>query len=150
MKSAIRVMEVALVVWVTAMFSLAPTPQEKAWSTLNRGLENKTWEKRAKAATVLGELKGDKKAERWQLPALKDDRGEVRSAAAQALGEMGAKSAIPNLMGMMNDKEPAVILAASRALIALGDDRGYDAFYAFLLEKPRPAPGWPSRRKAVA
>jgi HEAT repeat protein len=117
---------------MVAKFSVAQTAQENAWSTLVGGLNNTGWEKRAKAVAVLGELPADKKAEEAALAALKDDRPEVRSAAAQALGEKDAKSAIPQLTEMFSDPEPSVILAAARSLIALGDNRGYNAFYAVL------------------
>jgi HEAT repeat protein len=149
MRSAIRVMEVALVVWVTTIFSLAQTPQENAWSTLNSGLENKSWEKRAKAVAVLGELTEDKKAEEAAIAALQDQREEVRGAACQALGEMGTKSAIPLLIGMKDDKEPAVILAASRALITLGDHRGYNAFYAVLTGETKTGTSLTDQQKKV-
>lgn len=149
MKSALHVMEVALVVCVTAMFSLAQTPQENAWSTLNGGLDNKSWEKRAKAVAVLGELTGDRKAEEAAIAALNDEKEEVRGGAAQALGEMGAKSAIPQLIEMRNDKEPAVILAASRALIALGDNLGYNAFYAVLTGESKTGTSLTDQQKKV-
>jgi HEAT repeat protein len=125
-------MRISLIVCLLTTFSIAQTPQENAWTTLDGGLINKSWEKRVKAVSVLGELTGDEKAEEAALTALKDDRAEVRGAAAQSLGEMGAKSAIPQLMATISDKEPAVILAAARSLITLGDDRGYNAFYAVL------------------
>lgn len=132
MKSPLRVMRISLIVCLLTTFSIAQTPQENAWTTLDGGLINKSWEKRVKAVSVLGELTGDEKAEEVALTALKDDRAEVRGAAAQSLGEMGAKSAIPQLMATISDKEPAVILAAARSLITLGDNRGYNAFYAVL------------------
>jgi len=132
MKSALRAVSVTLVVCMTALLSVAQTPQEDAWVTLNNGLTNKSWEKRVRTVALLGELTGNKKAEAEAITALKDDKEEVRGAAAQALGEMGAKSAIPQLMGMISDQEPAVILAAARSLITLGDDRGYNPFYAVL------------------
>jgi len=125
-------MRISLIVCLLTTFSIAQTPQENAWTTLDGGLINKSWEKRVKAVSVLGELTGDEKAEEVALTALKDDRAEVRGAAAQSLGEMGAKSAIPQLMATISDKEPAVILAAARSLITLGDNRGYNAFYAVL------------------
>ena len=131
MKSALRA-SVVMIVCTIAMLSVAQTPQEDAWSALNSGLTDKSWEKRVRAVALLGELPGDKKAEAAAITALKDERGDVRGAAAQALGEMGAKSAIPQLMDMISDKEPAVILAAAHSLITLGDNRGYNAFYAVL------------------
>ncbi len=132
MKLLWRAIRVGLVVGLLAMFSVAETPRENAWTTLDSGLANKSWDKRSKAVSVLGELTGDKKAEEAAITALQDGRAEVRGAAAQSLGEMGAKSAIPRLLEMTSDKEPAVILAAARSLITLGDDRGYNAFYAVL------------------
>ncbi len=148
MKSALHAMEVALVVCVT-IFSLAQTPQENAWSALNSGLENKSWEKRAKAVAVLGKLSEDEKAEEAAIAALQDQREEVRGAACQALGEIGAKSAIPNLIEMKDDKEPAVILAASRALITLGDDRGYNAFYAVLTGETKTGTSLTDQQKKI-
>ncbi len=41
---------------------------------------------------------------------------------------MKAKSAIPQLIELINDKEPSVIMAAAHALIALGDNRGYNVY----------------------
>ena len=132
MRSPLRVIRVSLVACLLPMFAAAQTPQENAWTTLNSGLTNNSWEKRVKAVSVLGELTGDKKAEAAAITALKDDKEDVRRAAAQSLGEMGTKSAIPQLLEMTSDKEPSVILAAARALITLGDDRGYNPFYAVL------------------
>ncbi len=132
MKSALRRISVVLIVSLLATFCVAQTPQENAWTVLDGGLTNKSWEKRARAAGVLGELTGDKKAEDAALDALKDDKEDVRGAAAQALGEMGAKSAIPQLLNMINDKEPSVILAAAHSLITLGDNAGYNVYYAVL------------------
>ena len=132
MKSAFRAISVGMVVCTIVMLSFGQTPQEEAWSALNSGLTDKSWEKRVRAVALLGELPGDKKAEAAAITALKDERDEVRGAASQALGEMGAKSAIPQLMERISDKEPAVILAAAHSLITLGDNRGYNAFYAVL------------------
>src|SRR5271166_6392924 len=132
MKSAPRAISVAMIVCMITTFSVAQTPQEDAWSVLNGGLTNKAWEKRVKAVRVLGELTGNAKAEEAALTALKDEKEDVRAAAAQALGDMGAKSAIPQLLDMLNDTEPLVILAAAHSLISLGDNRGYSVYYAVL------------------
>jgi HEAT repeat protein len=132
MRSPLPVIRVSLIACLLPVFAVAQTPQENAWTTLNGGLTNSSWEKRVKAVSVLGELTGDKKAEAAAITALKDDKEDVRRAAAQSLGEMGTKSAIPQLLEMTRDKEPSVILAAARALITLGDDRGYNQFYAVL------------------
>ena len=132
MKLALRAISAALLLSTFVQVCIAQAPEENAWSTLNGGLTNKDWEKRARAVAVLGELTGNKKAEEAAITALKDDKEQVRGSAAQALGEMGAKTAVPQLMEMMRDKEPSVILTAAHSLIALGDNRGYNAFYAVL------------------
>ena len=107
-------------------------PKEQAWSVLNAGLTNTNMDKRKKAVAELGLLPGDPQAEKAALTALKDDKPEVRVAAAQALGDMGAKSAKPQLVEAIHDTDVGVILTAAHALITLGDDRGYNVFYAVL------------------
>src|SRR5262249_30623776 len=59
---------------------------------------------------------------------------EVRAAAADALGQMKAKSAAPKLEKIIvgGEKEVSVILACAHSLILLGDNRGYNVYYAIL------------------
>ncbi|MFL6449661.1 MAG: HEAT repeat domain-containing protein [Bryobacteraceae bacterium] len=132
MRSPLPVIRASTLACLLGTFTLAQVPQENAWTTLNGGLNNKSWEKGVKAVSVLGELTGDKKAKAAAISALKDDKEDVRRSAAQSLGEIGAKSAIPQLIETTRDKDPSVILAAARALVTLGDERGYNAFYAVL------------------
>ncbi|HYV75218.1 MAG TPA: HEAT repeat domain-containing protein [Candidatus Binatia bacterium] len=110
----------------------AETTKDKAWSVLYSGLRENSVDKRTTAVQVLGLLPGDPKAEEAALKALSDEKPEVRAAAAKALGDMKAKNAIPRLMGMYNDKDPGVIMASGKALIVLGDERGYNVYYAIL------------------
>jgi HEAT repeat protein len=107
-------------------------PKAQAWSVLYAGLSDKSTDKRSTAVQVLGLLPGDAQAEKAAVDALADSRPEVRAAAAQALGDMKAKGAAPKLVEMFNDKEPAVIMAAAHALIELGDNRGFNVYYAIL------------------
>lgn len=107
-------------------------PKEQAWSVLNAGLTNSNLDKRKKAVAELGLLPGDPKAEAAAITALKDEKPEVRGAAAQALGDMGAKSATPQLVAMIHDTDVGVILTAAHALVQFGDERGYNIFYAVL------------------
>ena len=79
-----------------------------------------------------GSVPGPPQAEEAALTALKDEKEGVRSAAAQALGDMGAKSAKTQLLEALNDKEPSVIIAAGHSLVVLGDEKGYGVFYAIL------------------
>ncbi len=117
---------------VTPRPASAETPKDKAWAVLYTGLADNSTDKRTTAVQVLGLLQDDPKATEAALKALKDDKPEVRAAAAQSLGDMKAKSAIPQLVDLVNDKEPSVIMAAAHSLIALGDNRGYNVYYAIL------------------
>jgi HEAT repeat protein len=118
---------------VAAQQTPAPqNPKEQAWSVLNNGLTNSNTDKRTRAVRELGLLIGNQEAKDAAVIALKDPKPEVRAAAAQALGEMDARSAKPQLLAAFNDDDPAVILAAAHSLIVLGDDRGYGVFYAVL------------------
>jgi len=120
----------------TQASSAAPTPpqnpKDQAWSVLNGGLTNSSLDKRRKAVAELGLLPDDSKAEIAALNALKDEKPEVRGAAAQALGDMGTKSAAPQLIEAIHDTDVGVILTAAHALVQLGDERGYNVFYAVL------------------
>ena len=107
-------------------------PKAQAWSVLYTGLGESSTDKRTTAVQVLGLLPDDPKATEASLKALKDDKPEVRAAAAQSLGDMKAKSAIPQLTEMFDDKDAGVIMASARAMIAMGDKRGYNVYYAIL------------------
>src|SRR5271165_2235456 len=99
MNPTFRALRLIVLVSTLATFSVAQvppaqTPLEDAWTVLDSGLTNKNVDKRVRAVAVLGGLTENKKAEKSAITALQDDRYEVRGAAAQALGDMGAKSAI--------------------------------------------------------
>jgi HEAT repeat protein len=124
-----------------APMSFAQTPREQAWTVLKQGLDNSNIEKRTRAVGDLGLLPDDAQALDAGRTALKDPKPEVRAAAAQALGEMGAKSATPQLKEALMDSDPSVILAAGHALLALHNDDGYDVFYAVLTGQEKPNSG---------
>lgn len=108
-------------------------PLDSAWTVLNTELEDSNNDLRARATRILGELDGDEKAEKAALNALQNDKqASVRAAGAQALGEMGAKNAKEQLHAAFQDEDPSVIIAAAHSLIQLGDDRGYNVYYAIL------------------
>jgi HEAT repeat protein len=105
---------------------------DKAWSTLQAGLAEKG-DDRIVAIRVLGLLEHNPKAAETATTALADEKAEVRAAAADALGQMHAKSAVPKLKEIVKtDKDPGVVIAAARSLIALGDPLGYAVYYAVL------------------
>jgi HEAT repeat protein len=96
------------------------TPQQTAWTVLNSGLQDNNADLRTRATRVLGELQGNTKAEDAALTALSSDKQpQVRAAAAQALGEMGAQDAKGQLYAAFKDTDPSVIIAAAHALIQL-------------------------------
>ena len=64
--------------------------------------------------------------------ALTDEKPEVRSSAAAALGAMHSKASIAKLREAADDQDPSVALAAAHALIALKDDSGYEVYYEVL------------------
>ncbi len=137
MMSSLRFMALTVVLCAGAMLSAQQTPtsqspKEQAWSVLNNGLTNSNTEKRTRAVRELGLLIGNQEAKDAAVIALKDPKPEVRAAAAQALGDMEARSAKPQLVAAFDDTDPSVILAAAHSLIVLGDDQGYGVFYAVL------------------
>jgi HEAT repeat protein len=92
------------------------TPAERAWLILQEGLANKRAEKRANAVHALRLLPNNPRAQKMAERALGDQSPKVRAAAARALGRMGAVSSVAKLKAVLNDKEPAVVLAAARSL----------------------------------
>jgi HEAT repeat protein len=137
MRSPLRFISLSVLLCAVAMLSAQQTPppqppKEQAWTVLNSGLTNSNTDKRTRAVRELGLLIGSQQALDAAVIALKDPKPEVRAAAAQALGDMDARSAKPQLVATFDDPDPAVILAAAHSLIVLGDDRGYGVFYAVL------------------
>jgi HEAT repeat protein len=137
MRSSLRFIGLGMLICAGAVVAVQQTPapqnpKEQAWSVLNNGLTNSNTDKRTRAVRELGLLIGNQEAKDAAVIALKDPKPEVRAAAAQALGEMDARSAKPQLLAAFNDDDPAVILAAAHSLVVLGDNRGYGVFYAVL------------------
>jgi HEAT repeat protein len=123
--------------------SVSPTPAERAWLILQQGLANKRAEKRANAVHALRLLPNNPRAQKMAESALADRSPEVRAVAARALGRMGALSSVPKLKAVLNDKEPAVVLAAARSLFLLGDREGaYEIDYEVLIGERKGANGF--------
>ena len=104
-----------------APFPESQAPTERAWLILQQGLANKRAAKRANAVGALRLLPNDPRAQKMAENALADQNPNVRKAAAKALGPMGAVSSAPKLKAVLDDKAPAVILAAAHSLFLLGD-----------------------------
>jgi len=116
-------------------------PGEKAWGILRDGLKDDSADKRAKAVRALGLLPGNTEAEKAAINALQDKKPNVRMAAAAALGSMQARHANLELEGILQDSEPAVVLAAANSLLLLHDDVGYDIYYDVLTGERRASKG---------
>jgi len=105
----------------------------RAWQILHSGLVFDGTEKRTKAVSALGVLKGNAEAEKLATTALKDEKADVRAAAATALGAMHAVRAKAPLEAALDDSEPAVVLAAANSLLLLKDTNfAYDVYYGVL------------------
>lgn len=124
-------------------------PKLQAWAILDDGVANSSYEKRAKAVQVLGLIKDDPEAEKLALKALSDERPEVRAAAAAALGDMGAKDSAPELYKLFHDTDITVIMAAARSLLDLGDNRGYNVYYAILTGETKTGTGLLDQQKKM-
>lgn len=113
--------------------ALCQTQLDQAWTTLQAGAENKSTEVRVSTMRVMQLIPGDAKGLTMAEKGLKDKEPEVRGAAALSLGAMQSKSALPALEATAKtDPEGAVVMAAAKALITLGNERGYEVYYAVL------------------
>lgn len=108
-------------------------PREEAWHILKIGAANKSTDRRVDAIGVLGLVPNNAEARHLAEAALDDSEINVRVAAANALGEMGARTSIPLLKKRIHVEEnTGVVLACAKALLTLKDDAGYEVYYAVL------------------
>jgi HEAT repeat protein len=93
------------------------------------------------ATQALGLLPQNQKARAMAEKALSDERGEVRAAAAEALGLIGDKKSAPKLVNACKDKEASVVFSAANALYVLGDPAAFQVFYAVLTGEKKSGEG---------
>jgi HEAT repeat protein len=108
-----------------------PVP-DRAWNLLDAGLQEQSTFKRTIAVRVLSLMPGEDRSLRLSLHALKDNKSQVRAAAAYALGELHDKSAITPLEKTLADKDTSVVIASANALLKFKDPAAYKIFYAVL------------------
>ena len=108
----------------------AQTPSDRGWAILSEGAKDKSHEKRAKAIHALALIPQNARAQTMAEAALADEREEVRAAAAESLGTMGAKSSAPKLKAAIHNNPASVVFAATNALFTLGDPDAYRVYYA--------------------
>ena len=129
----LRTIPLILLCFAAVVPAFSQDPSDKAWTVLQAGLSNSNTDNRTVATRLLGGLPNNQKAQEQALKALADNRPEVRAAAAEALGTMQAKSAIPQLQDLCRtDKDAGVVISCARALVNLGDPLGFNIYYAVL------------------
>jgi HEAT repeat protein len=144
-------------VLILATFLIAPallpaadpsTPKAltaRAWVILHEGVTNKSAAKRANAIHALRLLPNNPTAQKIVEDALTDSNPTVRAAAARTLGLMKAVSSYPKLKALLDDKEPAVVLAAAHSLFLLGHpEEAYQIDYEVLIGERKGAKGFVS------
>ena len=142
-RTLLTVSILATLLAAAAPLPVSQTPTEKAWLILQQGLANKRAEKRANAVHALRLLTNNPRAQEMAEHALADQNPKVRATAARALGPMGAASSLPKLKALLNDKEPAVVLATAHSLFLLGDrEDSYDVDYQVLIGERKSADGF--------
>ena len=124
-------------------------PKRESWAILEEAATGEKSGERAAAIRALGLMPRDSRAAGMAEKALKDDKPEVRTAAALALGDMQAKSSIPALKAATDDPEPSVALAAGQALCVLHDPAAYDVYYEVLTGERKTGTGLIASQKAI-
>ena len=96
---------------------LRPSGSQKthAWQILNAACAGRKTVSRALAIRVLGLIPNNPRAAKLAEAGLSNEKSEVRTAAAEALGDMMSRSTIPLLRKALDD-DPSVALAAAHAL----------------------------------
>ena len=125
------------------------TPKEQAWQLLHTACTGEKTSARVTAVGVLGLLPDNSQAREMAEKALADEKPEVRSSAAAALGAMHSKATIGKLREATNDQDPLVALAAAHALIELNDDSGYEVYYEVLTGERKGRKGLIASQTAV-
>ena len=110
----------------------AGTPRERAWEILDAACGGDKTTDRATGVLVLGLIPNDPRSARLAEKALADEKPEVRSAAAAALGNMQSRRSIPKLKAAMEDPDPSVALAAAHSLDLMHDKSAYEVYYGVL------------------
>jgi len=111
----------------------AQEPAEQAWGILQTAATSSSSSERLAAMRVLQLLPGQAKAAQLAEQGLLDKDPSVRSSAALSLGTMKSKGSIPKLVTAVHaEKDGDVVMAYAKALTELGDERGYEVYYAIV------------------
>jgi beta-lactamase regulating signal transducer with metallopeptidase domain/HEAT repeat protein len=104
--------------WVrmAAARALGELRDDRALTRLVATLSDDNWRVRELAVWALSEMKDDRAVTALCSVLLSDARVEVRSGAAEALGEIASTAALPSLKQALNDAEPTVSTKAAWAI----------------------------------
>lgn len=147
---AIYAVSLVTLLLAAAVPGVSQASSGNAWMVLQAGLSNRNTNNRTVATRLLGGLTENAEAQDHALKALSDGRPEVRAAAAEALGNMQAKSAITRLQEVaQTDRDAGVVICAGKALLALGDPNGYAVYYAILTGEKKSGGGLIEEKKKM-
>jgi HEAT repeat protein len=134
---------------VGTMFAQNAT--QKSWDILNQAASGSNEQNRAQAIAVLGLIHNNPQAQALALKALTtDDKPEVRAAGADALGNMLATAAIPQLTNVIKtDKDVGVVVSAAHALYVLKQPSAYEVYYAILSGEKKSGQGLGADQKKM-
>jgi len=121
--------------------AIPENPKATAWGVLESAAKSDKTGDRAATMRVLSLLPKNEQAKKLAEAGLGDDKPEVRSAAALALGEMQSRSSIPKLKESLSDKEITVMLAAAHALDLMHDNAAYEVYYEILTGERKTSKG---------
>jgi HEAT repeat protein len=110
----------------------AETPTAQAWEVLTAGTNNRNALRRAEAVSALGTAGSGRRIVRLVEHALDDSDPSIRELAAKTLGEMRARSSIPELTKALNDESLDVSFAAAKSLWSMGNRSGREVFLQVL------------------
>ena len=120
----------------------AAAPVDRAWAVIDKSLQSGDSDHRQEALAALATAgTNNPEVVRRAAAALQDKHTFVRRAAALALGELKANSAIPELTKALEDDSPEVSFAAAEALTQLGDANGRNLLMAVLAGERKDTPG---------
>jgi HEAT repeat protein len=112
-----------------------------AWKLLKQGATSEKTRDRSDAISALAVLGQNHTGISLIAAGLKDKETNIRVLAATSLGDMKARSAIPQLKDAMDDNSPEVSFAAAQALWKIGDRSGREILYAVLRGERKAKPG---------
>lgn len=114
----------------------------RAWKMLNMAAASPKVRQRSDALSAMSILKANSRAVARMTEGLSDKDEGVRTLAANSLGDMESRSAIPALRKAMDDSSPIVSFAAAKSLWKLGDHSGREMFYEVLAGRRKTEPGF--------